>query len=81
MPEPRDMVPLYVARVADLRRGRVVALTCRSCGHVAELPVDELRRHLEPSDLVKHLGPQFRCRRCGHKGAVIDARQALGHYG
>ena len=75
------MVPLYVARVADLRRGRAVSVTCRGCGHVAELAVDELRKLLAPSELVKHLGPRFRCRRCGHKGAVVDARRALGHYG
>jgi hypothetical protein len=27
------------------------------------------------------LGPQFRCQRCGRKGADIDARQALGYFG
>jgi hypothetical protein len=26
-------------------------------------------------------GPQFRCEPCGFKGAEVDARRALGHYG
>jgi ribosomal protein L37E len=81
MPEPPHMVPLYVARVADLRVGRFVAVTCRRCGHVAELSVVQLREKLSPNGFIKHLGPQFRCRQCGHKGAQVDARSALGFYG
>jgi predicted nucleic-acid-binding Zn-ribbon protein len=79
MPESPRMVPLYLARIADLRHGRVVAVTCRGCGHVAEMAVSQLRQRLAPGLFVKHLGPQFRCRRCGCKGAEIDARLALGH--
>jgi hypothetical protein len=81
MPEPARMVPLYVARVADLRIGRFVAVTCRRCGHVAELPVVHLKDRLPRNELVKHLGPRFRCRQCHHKGAEVDARSALGYYG
>jgi hypothetical protein len=62
------MVPLYAARVSDLRVGRFVAITCRHCGHLAELPVVRLREKLAPSAFIKHLGPQFRCRECYRKG-------------
>jgi hypothetical protein len=79
MPESPRMVPLYLARIADLRQGSVVAVTCRGCGHVAELAVSQLRGRLAASLFVKHLGPQFRCQQCGRKGAEIDARRALGH--
>jgi hypothetical protein len=79
MPEPANMVPLYAARVADLRRGTVVVVTCRACEHAAELPAEELRRRVLASAFVKHLGTRFRCRRCGQRDAAIDARQALGH--
>jgi hypothetical protein len=81
MPEPPNMVPLYVARVADLRYGKSLSVTCRHCGHVAEIAVSWLRPLLPLRGFVKHLGPHFRCRQCGHKGAEIDARRALGHYG
>ena len=81
MPESPRMVPLYIARVIDLRIGNSVAVRCRACGHVAGLPVAKLREKLPRNGFVKHLGPQFRCQICGHKGAEVDARRALGHYG
>ena len=81
MPEPPRLVPLYIARVADLRYGSAVSVTCRRCGHIAEIAATVLRARLPPSAFVKHLGPQFRCQSCGHKGAELDGRQALGHYG
>ena len=81
MPEPPRMVPLYAARIADLRPGSEVLLTCRACGHAAALPAILLRQRLGNDLLVKHLGRQFRCTRCGGKGAALDARRALGHFG
>jgi hypothetical protein len=81
MPEPPRMIPLDVARVADLRIGRLVAVRCRSCGHVADLAVARLRQMLRRDVFVRHLGGQFRCTSCGRKGAEIDARRALGYYG
>jgi hypothetical protein len=81
MPESPRMVPLYIARVADLRHDRSVAITCRRCGHVAELSVTKLRERLPRDAFIKHLGPQFRCQQCRHKGAEVDARNALGFYG
>jgi hypothetical protein len=51
------MVPLYIARVADLRVGRFVAVTCKHCGHLAELSVVVLRERLPRDAFIKHLGP------------------------
>jgi hypothetical protein len=81
MPEPPNMVPLYVARVADLRIGNTVGAICRNCGHLADVPVVIIRQRVSPHEFVKHIGPRFRCRECGQKAAEIDARHALGHYG
>jgi hypothetical protein len=81
MPEPPRMVPLYIARVADLRVGQSVAVTCRHCGHVSEIAALQLRERLPKHEFVKHLGPQFRCQLGGFKRAEVDARRALGHYG
>lgn len=75
------MVPLYAARVADLRVGASVSLTCRACGRVAEIAALTLRERLPRDAFVKRLGPQFRCTACGKKGAHVDARHALGHFG
>jgi uncharacterized Zn finger protein len=75
------MVPLYAARVADLRAGTAVSLKCRGCGHVAEISAMVLRERLSLHAFVKHLGPEFRCTACGKKGATVDARRALGYYG
>jgi hypothetical protein len=75
------MVPLYAARVADLRPGQYVAVRCRSCGHVAELPANLLRAQLPKDAFVKRLGPEFRCQQCHQLGADVDARRALGHFG
>ena len=81
MPESPRMVPLYIARVVDLRFGKSISVRCRACGHVAELSAATLREKLPRDAFIKHLGPQFRCWLCGHKGAELDARRALGHYG
>jgi hypothetical protein len=57
------MVSLYVARVADLRVGRMVGVTCRSCGHLAEVPALTLREWLPRDEFVKHIGIRFRRQR------------------
>ena len=77
MPEPPGMVPLYVA--PDLRHRESVIATCDECGHSAEVPAAVLREKL--SEFANWLGKQFRCQRCGYRGAAIDARRALGHFG
>jgi hypothetical protein len=75
------MIPLYIARVTDLRIGRFVSLHCRTCGHSADITVSTLRERLPRNAFVKQLGPQFRCTACGKKGAFADARHALGYNG
>jgi hypothetical protein len=80
MPES-PMVPLYAARVENLRIGRFVGITCKHCGHLAELPVVRLKEKLAPYQFTRDLGPQFRCRECHQKGAEVDARGTLGYFG
>jgi hypothetical protein len=75
------MVPLYIARVADLRVEFFVMVTCRSCGHQSEVSAITLRERLPRDAFVKHIGMRFRCQRCGRKAAEVDARRALGFYG
>jgi hypothetical protein len=75
------MVPLYIARIADLRVGTKVGVICQKCGHLAEVSALTLRERLPRDEFVKHIGVRFRCQRCGHKGAQIDARGALGYFG
>jgi len=75
------MVPLYIARVADLRVGQTVSVKCRSCGHVPEIGAVLLRERLPEGPLHQTPRPEFRCERSGFKGAEVDARRALGRYG
>jgi hypothetical protein len=44
-------------------------------------PALTLRDWLPRDEFVKHIGIRFRRQRCGHKGADVDARGALGHFG
>ena len=81
MPESPRMVPLYIARVANLRVGTMVGVTCQKCGHLAEVPALVLRERLPRDEFVKHIGVRFRCQRCDRRGAEVDARGALGHFG
>jgi hypothetical protein len=41
------MVPLYIARVANLRVGTMVGVTCQKWGHIAEVPALTLRERLD----------------------------------
>jgi hypothetical protein len=77
------MVPMFAARVADLKPGSAVRVTCRNpdCGLEAELETDTLRRRLKLTEYVKRVLPRFRCTRCGRKNVDLDARHALGHFG
>ena len=77
MPEPARMIPPHTARLRDLRAGFFISVTCPSCHNVKELAVNHLRGRLPPDTLVSRLGPQFRCQRCGHRGAEVAARLAL----
>jgi hypothetical protein len=45
-PRRPRMVPLYAARVENLRVGHAVSVRCRMCGHVAEISVINIREKL-----------------------------------
>jgi DNA-directed RNA polymerase subunit M/transcription elongation factor TFIIS len=78
MPEPARFVPVERARVCDLNFRRTVDVTCRKCRYRSEVSVMILREHLSGDAPVRTLGRQFRCTKCGHRGADIDPRRALG---
>jgi DNA-directed RNA polymerase subunit M/transcription elongation factor TFIIS len=71
-------VPVERARVCDLNFRRTVDVTCRKCRHRSEVSVVLLRENLRDDAPLRTLGRQFRCTQCGHRGAVIDPRRALG---
>ncbi len=70
-----QMVPLYAARVGDLKPGDFVQVECGVCGHdglihPAALPLLGLR----PDERITDLAPRLRCRECDVKrpGCYID---------
>lgn len=72
------VVPLYAARVRDLRTGRSIAITCL-CGHVGIVPVWLVRLKRPLDDRILDLGSWCRCRICHERGHVyVDAKRALG---
>jgi hypothetical protein len=61
------MLPLYLARIEDLRHGDLVKVDCAACQHVAALtPEFLLRARAQPAEL--DLKERVRCRGCGAKG-------------
>jgi hypothetical protein len=56
------MLPLYRARIEDLRKGEFVKVDCAACHHVALLTPDfQLRLGLSPSVNVLDLKARVRC--------------------
>lgn len=74
-----QIVPMYQARVSDLRDGTTIAAWCIHCRHKSEVAVAAVKARASEHAFVKHLGKSLRCSRCGGKGAEINARRALGH--
>jgi len=72
------LVPLYTARVSDLKAGDFVVVECASCGHdglihPAALPSLGLR----PDERITDLAPRLRCRECDARGkAIVSIRWA-----
>ena len=63
------MLPLYAARIEDLRPGDFVKVDCAACHHVALLTLEALQRAgLSPAAKVLDLQGRLRCRGCGRKG-------------
>jgi hypothetical protein len=70
------MVPLYSARVGDLRPGDFVVVECGACGHDALIHPAALPS-LGRDERVVDLAPRLRCRECDAKGkAVVSIRWA-----
>ena len=70
------MVPLYAARVEDLKPGDFVFSQC-ACGHSMTLPPNSLCDGLRLSADFKiaDLAPRLRCRECDERGhAVVSIR-------
>ena len=67
------MLPLYLARIEDLRKGAFVKVDCAAaCHHVAPLKPDFLLRlGLSPSVKVLDLKARVRCRGCGARGRAV----------
>lgn len=79
MPEP-PKVPMYAARVADLRAGHSVGVICDQCGHAANVSVETVQDRVAGWTFVNKLGLKLRCAKCGERGKVIvNARRALGY--
>ena len=66
------MLPLYLARIEDLRRGDLVKVDCAACHHVALLTSDFLLGlGFSPSAKVLDLKWRVRCRGCGARGRAV----------
>jgi hypothetical protein len=66
------MLPLYAARIEDLRPGDFVKVDCAACHHVALLTPEALRKAgLGPTAKVLDLKGRLRCRGCGRKGRAV----------
>ena len=66
------MLPLYAARIEDLRLGDFVKVDCAACDHVALLTPEALRKAgLSPAAKVLDLKGRLRCRGCGMKGLAV----------
>src|SRR5882724_8501020 len=66
------MLPLYRARIEDLRRADIVQVDCAACRHVALLTPDFLLRlGLSPQAKVPDLKSRVRCRGWGARGRAV----------
>jgi len=77
---PNKIVPLYAARVENLRPGTFVGVICDACGHSAHVASETIQDRLPGSEPIKYLDKKLRCDSCGERGnVIIDARRALGY--
>jgi hypothetical protein len=66
------MIPLYAARVSDLKPGDFVGVEC-VCGHDEMIPAVALAQGLRlwPDERIVNLPPRLRCRKCDVKGRAV----------
>jgi hypothetical protein len=65
------VVPLYSARIEDLRSGDFVVVEC-ACGHNGLIHPSALPSlGLGPDERVVDLAPRLRCRECDAKGKAV----------
>jgi hypothetical protein len=66
------MLPLYAARVSDLKPGDFVIVECRSCEHDGLIHPSALPSlGLRPDERIVDLAPRLRCRECDQKGKAV----------
>jgi hypothetical protein len=67
------MVPLYAARIEDLKPGDGVLIECGACGHETTIPHNGLVHglRLQPAEKVLDLAPRLRCRECDIRGKAV----------
>ncbi len=73
--EARPMVPLYAARLEDLKPGDLVQLEC-ACGHAMVLtPAMLATAGAKPSEKIVDLESRLRCRECDARGKAVVSIQ------
>jgi hypothetical protein len=69
-PNKPRMVPLYAARVEDLREGQFVGVICENCGHAADVAVQAIQARMSGRSFVSHIDRRLKCDKCGKSGKV-----------
>lgn len=65
------MVPLYMARLSDLKPGDMVRAEC-PCGHDGLIePAALTALGLRPYDRILDLAPRLRCGQCDRRGRAM----------
>ena len=66
------MLPLYAARVSDLKPGDFMIVECTSCGHDGLINPSALPSlGLGPNERIVDLVPRLRCREGDQKGEAV----------
>ena len=73
------MLPLYSARVSDLKPGDVVIVECASCGHDGLIHPAALQSlALGSNERILDLAPRLRCRECDTGGKLSSRSNGGG---
>jgi hypothetical protein len=66
------MLPLYSARISDLKAGDFVMVECASCGHDGLIHLAALPSlGLGSDERIVDLAPRLRCRECDARGKAV----------